>query len=830
MKIKNIFQRAVAWARGKKFFDMLIPTVPGEAIFFRDNYRQFSVEGYEKNVYVNKSINEIATTVAGIPWILTDRTGKEIESHPLLDLLARPNPTMSRSAFFIWLVSYFLIDGNEFILSVSPDPNGRRPPLELWPLQPNWIELKPGGRGKPTREFRFKNKDGTTTPIPPDMVMHIKTFNPLSPFIGLSPIRAARFSITQGNESKKWNVSLLQNHARPAGAFITKGNVQPQQRTRIKEEMEEKWTGSANAGRPLFLEGGFEWTQFSLNAADMDWLEGQKISAREIALIFGVPPELIGDVSNKTYSNYKEARRAFYQETILPFMEFLKDELNSWLVPKFGDNLILDFDTDQVVALQEDRDLLFKRLNEATFLTDNEKREIAGFEPVKGGDVILKPLNLVPLGFAQSAHDEEEDDDKKKGGPLALEYKQGREVQSLILSKERFPTKADAREWVLNHDFKAPKVDEKPDSWRFRQFPPGRCDEETIRTTTITRGVQAIVCVAKEGRACDLNGHEKAFNLKTTARKRMFWKQFDRRRAGFFGRVEVLIAQQLRADFRAAQRAVESSTASDDLSEAAGAAIFGNQDKWAQLFERIYVTVGDDFARDVFSQFGEFRDAGGAPQLKAGGIITKPTLAIMGDGGPEAIIPLAVLRAMKNDGTTIVRKQEPIGEFRDLWLEEIRAWLGSNGTIRQLGILDTTTRGVRKVIADGIGEGLATRTIAKRIQEFSEVRVAGRARLIAQTEVISASNLGSVAAANATGLPLKKEWIATADERVRDAHADADGQVVEGTDGAFSIDGEELLFPGDTSLGATGANIFNCRCTVGYIPVDSDDNVPVAGV
>lgn len=806
MKIRNAFHRAIAWATGRKFFGANLSLMtPGEAIFFRDNYRQFAVEGYEKNVYVNKSINEIATTVAGIPWILTDRSGKPIESHPLLDLLARPNPTMSRSAFFIWLVSYFLIDGNEFILAVSPDPNGRQPPRELWPLQPDWIELKLGGRGKPTREFRFKNKDGTTSPIPPDMILHIKMFNPLSPFIGLSPIRAARFSITQGNESKKWNVSLLQNHARPAGAFITKGNVQPQQRTRIKEEMEEKWTGSANAGRPLFLEGGFEWTQFSLNAADMDWLEGQKISAREIALIFGVPPELIGDVSNKTYSNYKEARRAFYQETILPFMQFLKDEFNTWLVPKFGDNLILDFDTDQVVALQEDRDLLFKRLNEASFLDINEKREIAGFEPKPGGDVILVPLNLVPLGFSGSGHEEEEDD--KKTVRLALEYKQGREVQSLILSKERFPTKADARKWVLDHDFKAPKVDEKPDSWRFRQFPPGRCSEETIRTIRIDKGVQAVVCVAKEGRdadngiefrnckaiGCDTNyfesnGEEKVFNMKTSAQKRMFWKQFDRRRAGFFGRVEVLVARQLRADFRAAQRAVERSTSSDDLSEAAGAAIFGNRDKWAILFERIYVTVGDDFARDVFGQFGEFRAAGDAPESK----------------------------------------QEPTAEFRDLWLEEIRAWLGSNGTIRQLGIMDTTTRNVRKVIADGIGEGLATGTIAKRIAEFSEVRTRGRARLIAQTEVISASNLGSVAAARATGLPLKKEWIATADERVRDAHADADGQIVEGTDGAFNVDGEELLFPGDTSLGATGANIFNCRCTLGYIPIDSEDNVPVA--
>lgn len=794
MNIRAWFGKALGWTFGKSLLSGVFPIVPGEPVFLRDNYREFSTEGYEKNVYVSKSITEVATTVAGIPWILTDLDGKEILKHPILDLLARPNPNMSQSEFFIWLVSYFLIDGNGLTLAVTPDQAGRMPPQELWPLQPNWIEIKveKDGRGLPIKTFFWRRK-GQLIAIDPNMISHIMTFNPLNANVGLSPIRAARFSIAQNNESKRWNVSLLQNHARPPGAFITEGNVQAQQRTRIQEEMREKWTGSDNAGKPLFLEGGFKWQQFGLNASDMDWLEGQKISSREIALMFGVPPELIGDNSNKTYSNYKEARRAFYEETILPFMVFLRDELNTWLVPKYpdGDRILLDFDTDQVAALQEDRDKLFTRLQSATFLKINEKRSIAGFEDVPGGDVIMVPLNLVPLGFGGGSGHEDEND------KLALGWdgKQGRETQSLILSKDRFPTLAEAKKWVLEHDFKAPKVDEKPESWRFRQFPPGRCKEDTIRTITITRGVKALVCVAKEGRStCPVgnNGHVKVFNLQSRAQKQLFWKQFDRRRLRFFDRVEALTAAQLRRDLRAAEKAVANSATQDGLLDAVQSAIFNNRSQWDALFQRIYTTVGDEFARDVFSQIKGIGDTPEAKQL--------------------------------------VEEAELLASARDLWLEEIAAWLQTNGTVRALGILNTTSRGVRNVISAGISQGLSIPNIASAIADFRGVTVGARSRLIARTEVISASNLGSMAAARATNLPLKKEWIATADERVRDIHADADGQIVTGMDTAFAVGGEELLFPGDTSLGATGENIFNCRCTVGYIPVDSEDNVPAASV
>ena len=90
--------------------------------------------------------------------------------------------------------------------------------------------------------------------------------------------------------------------------------------------------------------------------------------------------------------------------------------------------------------------------------------------------------------------------------------------------------------------------------------------------------------------------------------------------------------------------------------------------------------------------------------------------------------------------------------------------------------------------------------------------------MIARTEIISASNKGSLDGAKDTGIPLKKEWLATMDNRTRDAHLIADGQKVL-LDELFQVDGDALSYPGDFTNGASAGNVINCRCTQIYEPL-----------
>lgn len=123
---------------------------------------------------------------------------------------------------------------------------------------------------------------------------------------------------------------------------------------------------------------------------------------------------------------------------------------------------------------------------------------------------------------------------------------------------------------------------------------------------------------------------------------------------------------------------------------------------------------------------------------------------------------------------------------------------------------------ITNAVTAGILMGRSSRGIAadlrRRIIDMS-VESAIRA---ARTAVTAAENGGRQATyekAAEMGIEMQREWIATKDHRTREWHGAADGQRV-GVDEAFTVGGEKLMFPGDRSHGASGWNIYNCRCAV----------------
>ena len=368
---------------------------PGRAIWSPRRFDAFAEEAYRKNVIAFRAINQVSRAAASVPWRLTRRRGGALErlaAHPLLDLIARPNPMMARSAFIEAVTGFYLIAGNAFV-EAAP---GTGEPRELWPLRPDRMKVVAGKTGL-AKGFVFTlagaerhwDADPVTGRSP---ILHLKTFHPLDDWYGLSPVEPAGSAIDQRNESDKWNMALLQNGARPSGALVFEpgqgaaANLSDEQFARLKREVSEQYGGAKNAGRPMLLDGGLRWQEMSLSPKDMDFLETRHAASRDIALAFGVPPQLLGIPGDNTYSNYQEARLALWEDTVLPLLCHLRDEFNGWLAPRFGEGLALDLDLDEIPALTLRRERTWARIKAAEFLTLNEKREAAGFAPVPGGD------------------------------------------------------------------------------------------------------------------------------------------------------------------------------------------------------------------------------------------------------------------------------------------------------------------------------------------------------------------------------------------------------------------------------------------------------------
>jgi HK97 family phage portal protein len=223
------------------------------------------------------------------------------------------------------------------------------------------------------RRLRYQQ----TGAVPP--ILHLTLFNPLDDHYGLSPMEAAAVPLDIHNAAGAWNKALLDNAARPSGAALS-----DTQFTRLKAELETSYQGSANAGRPLLLDGGLDWRPLSLSPKEMDFVEAKAAAAREIALAFGVPPLLLGLPGDNTHANYAEANRAFYRQTVIPLVRRTADSLARWLEPAFGPAR-LEPDLDAVEALATERESLWRRVQGADFLSVAEKREAVGYPPQSPG-------------------------------------------------------------------------------------------------------------------------------------------------------------------------------------------------------------------------------------------------------------------------------------------------------------------------------------------------------------------------------------------------------------------------------------------------------------
>ena len=401
------------------------------------DYAKLAKESYQMNAVSYRCVRLIAEAAAAMPFLVREGD-KELETHPFLDLMKRPNPFESRQELLTKLYSFLLLSGNSYLEPNILDKAVR----ELFVLRPDRMSITPGIKGYPVKytytvgqqKVEYPITGGANSQLP---ILHIKEFHPTDDQYGLSPVEPAAYSIDVHNQSNVFSKALLDNMARPSGALVYSGGesgteaLSDEQFTRLKTELEEKYQGAKNAGRPLLLEGGLDWKEMSLAPKDMEYTEAKNQSARDIALSFGVPPQLLGIPGDNTYTNYSQAVRALYRQTVIPLVMHVCGDLSAFFQPTYGKDFEIITDLDSLEALADEREALWKRVEDSTVLTLDEKREAIGYDKAKDrkvGEAIWAPMNEVPRnadkpdpgtgkepGSEDPFEDDPEDDDDNAG-------------------------------------------------------------------------------------------------------------------------------------------------------------------------------------------------------------------------------------------------------------------------------------------------------------------------------------------------------------------------------------------------------------------------------
>ncbi|MFM6854809.1 MAG: phage portal protein [Sphingopyxis sp.] len=288
---------------------------------------------------------------------------------------------------------HMMLHGNVFIQIISADgghgaaggDDGARP-AELYALRPDRVAVEVDAHGWPVaysyragaETVRLPAEDALGRPL----VVHVKQMHPLDDHYGLGCLSAASGAVAIHNAAAQWNKALLDNAARPSGALVydvgeAGAALTGEQFARLRDEMEAQFQGSANAGRPMLLDGGLKWQSISLSPAEMDFIRLKDSAARDIAMAFGVPPMLMGLPGDATYANYREASKSLWRQTVLPMadtvLKGISQALRQWGMPDGA-----SVDLNQVLALADDRERLWSQVSEAAFLSNAEKRAMLG--------------------------------------------------------------------------------------------------------------------------------------------------------------------------------------------------------------------------------------------------------------------------------------------------------------------------------------------------------------------------------------------------------------------------------------------------------------------
>ncbi len=397
-----------------------------------DNYIN---EGYRKNATVYSLINIITKAAATIPFHIYEKVNDnkyksykslssgisdpsvmykanmlkqqalvEVNMPELQKLMDRPNPAQSYASWITELIAFGKLTGNRYVYGIGPDSGANVGKYqELYVMPSHIVEINTGGFMKPI-DFYSIEYNGTFK-VPAEDMLHIKDFNPYydgtgTHLYGQSPLKAGFRAMTTNNEATETGVKFLQNQTSRGILMSEEGDLNEVQAQQLKDKFRRQHQGSGNAGDVIITPKKLSWVNFGLSTSDLSLIQQYNASIKDLCNIYNVPVQLLNNTESSTYNNMKEAKKALYQNCVIPELQKIQDELNRWLSPKYGENICIEYDFSVIPELQEETDKVVDQMTKAWWLTPNEKRAAMSYDHDQDTPAMNDyyfPANLLPI-------------------------------------------------------------------------------------------------------------------------------------------------------------------------------------------------------------------------------------------------------------------------------------------------------------------------------------------------------------------------------------------------------------------------------------------------
>lgn len=355
---------------------------------------------------------------------------KEIteNGHEILDLLYKVNPTMTKEDLFMGTQAYLDLDGNAYWF-LARENEGKGKIREIWLLRPDKMNFAVQKENPlQVAGYLYTQPDGKRIPFEPKEILHFKNFNPTAnfpfPHKGMGVVQACQWAIETDNEARNWNYSFFKNSAKPEGFLVKEGTgtISTDEYQRIKKMWTQEHQGSGNAYKPAILAGGLKWQDLTRSQKDMDFIEQRRFSRDEILAIFRTPKTVLGIVEDVNRANAEASNYVFASRTVDPLMKKIIGTLNEFLLPEFGEDLYLDYES----PIPADRTALIAEYTAGIdkWLTRNDIRTAEGLTPSENGNQIFGTLASVPIDEVKQPI--------KMARPVAKRYKRKSETAKMV--------------------------------------------------------------------------------------------------------------------------------------------------------------------------------------------------------------------------------------------------------------------------------------------------------------------------------------------------------------------------------------------------------------
>ncbi len=366
--------------------------------------------GWRRNELIFSCISKTAKTAAQVELKVYDkRSRKELPDHPLKKLLQSPNPEMTEYDFWSAIITYQKLAGVAYF--EKERTNGGEL-CRLWPLRPDWVTRQMANAVQ-VGNYRYKPYGAEDfIDLEPRDVCAFRVWDPMGLFSTWPPVAVAARSGDVDNDATDLIKATFQEGGMPPIVIKMQGRIKGEQVDELRARWRARYGGWRNQTDPAVLDGGADVMKIGFTFKEMGFDSLDARSEARICMVLDVPPILVGakiGLDRATYSNYNEARLAWWQDSLMPLYSDLLDVIMNSLLPEYpdADDIVIAWDFSRVPALQEERTGRWERAVRALGaggITVNEFRDEIGLLPVgQAGEVFLRTLQQVPIGVSKSA-------------------------------------------------------------------------------------------------------------------------------------------------------------------------------------------------------------------------------------------------------------------------------------------------------------------------------------------------------------------------------------------------------------------------------------------